>query len=170
MWTRDQSYWQYSWFIANTRKTVIYSSALQIALVFGDSFSLLKKQNSYSWIRTSPHRPTASFMTSSLPTDSLTMHRLTARLLRSGVKSSSDIWIHPSECTANRMGKLSYTTLSGCSHQLSATGVVQHPTSTERRLPSDPTELHQRKPTGYISHVTNDVISFDLLLQVYCQT
>lgn len=50
---------------------------------------------------TSPHRPTASMIVFN-PSDKSTMHLLTALLLRSGVRSSSEISTHPNERTAKR--------------------------------------------------------------------
>jgi len=52
---------------------------------------------------TSPQRPTTS-LTSFLPTDRPTMHRLTALPLCSALSSSSFISTQPSERTANRIG------------------------------------------------------------------
>lgn len=52
---------------------------------------------------TSPHLPTTSLM-SFLPNDRSTIHLLTARLLLSGVRSSSAILTQPSDWTANRTG------------------------------------------------------------------
>ena len=53
---------------------------------------------------TSPHRPTPSLSESFLPADKSRMHRLTARLLFSGVRFSSSISVHPSERTENLFG------------------------------------------------------------------
>lgn len=55
-------------------------------------------------ILTSPHLPTTSSK-SKRPNDRSTIHLLTALLLLSGVRSSSAISTHPSDLTANRIGR-----------------------------------------------------------------
>ena len=55
-------------------------------------------------ILTSPHFPTTSSK-SKRPNDKSTIHLLTALLLLSGVRSSSAISTHPSDLTANRIGR-----------------------------------------------------------------
>lgn len=58
-----------------------------------------------TWIiLTSPHLPTTSSK-SKRPNDRSTMHLLTALLLLSGVRSSSAISTHPSDLTANLIGR-----------------------------------------------------------------